>query len=127
MAVINKAIAPRVSDVPQPSLWRRLADTRLAYVYILPALVVMAIITAYPLLYEVWMSFTNFGLKNLRIGSPAPDWVWFDNYWKIVTNDLALTNYDFWRLLEFNLFWALSNVVIHVVLGVLIAVLLNIE
>ena len=128
MAVMNRAVAPADSAaLPRRSLWRRMAETRLAYLYMLPALVVMAIITAYPLLYEVWMSFTNYGLKNLRQGSTPPDLVGLDNYVKILTSDLAIPNYDFVRLISFNLFWAVSNVVIHVVLGVLIAVLLNTE
>jgi arabinogalactan oligomer/maltooligosaccharide transport system permease protein len=129
MAVIDNAVAPGAATAPRPSLWRRMADTRMAYLYMFPALVVMAIITAYPLLYEVWMSFTDYGLTNLRRGSPAPAYVGLDNYVRILNNDIAslVPNYDFWRLLSFNLFWALSNVVIHVVLGVLIAVLLNVE
>jgi arabinogalactan oligomer/maltooligosaccharide transport system permease protein len=73
------------------------------------------------------MSFTDYGLKNLRAGSAPPNIVGLDNYVKILSNNIAIPNYDFWRLLAFNLTWAVSNVVIHVVLGVLIAVLLNVE
>ena len=40
-----------------------------AYLYLLPALLVMGVITLYPLLYQVWMSFTDFGLKNLSVGT----------------------------------------------------------
>jgi arabinogalactan oligomer/maltooligosaccharide transport system permease protein len=102
------------------------ADARVALLYLIPAFAVMAIITFYPLLYQVWMSFTDFQPQNLRAGSPAPPWVWFDNYVKILTNDIAgLPNYDFFRILAFNLFWAFSNVAIHLVLGVGIALLLN--
>lgn len=102
------------------------ADARVAFLYLIPAFAVMSIITFYPLLYQVWMSFTDFQSQNLRVGSAAPPWVWFDNYIKILTNDIAgIPNYDFVRILAFNLFWAFSNVIIHVCLGVAIAILLN--
>ncbi|HUS16162.1 MAG TPA: sugar ABC transporter permease [Chloroflexia bacterium] len=120
------ATIPQTPEV-QRSWWRRIAETRMALTYTLPALIVLAIITAYPLGYQVWMSFTDYGLKNLRATAPAPDYVGFDNYINILKNDISIPNFDFWRLLAFNLFWAVSNVIIHVVLGVLIAVLLNTE
>ena len=101
-------------------------DARVAFLYLIPAFAVMAIITFYPLLYQVWMSFTDFHSQNLAQGSAAPPWVWFGNYIKILTNDIAgIPNYDFFRILAFNLFWAFSNVVIHVILGAAIAMLLN--
>jgi arabinogalactan oligomer / maltooligosaccharide transport system permease protein len=101
-------------------------DARVAFMYLIPAFAVMSIITFYPLLYQVWMSFTDFKNTNLRVGSPSPDWLWFGNYIKILTNDIAgIPNYDFFRILAFNLFWAFSNVIIHLVLGVAIALLLN--
>jgi arabinogalactan oligomer/maltooligosaccharide transport system permease protein len=102
------------------------ADARVAFLYLIPAFLVMSIITFYPLLYQVWMSFTDFQPQNLRVGAPAPPWIWFGNYIKILTNDIAgIPNYDFLRILAFNLFWAFSNVIIHVILGVAIALLLN--
>jgi arabinogalactan oligomer / maltooligosaccharide transport system permease protein len=103
------------------------ADARVAFLYLIPAFAVMAIITFYPLLYQVWMSFTDFGPANLNVRHPAPlTWVWLANYVKIFTNDIAgIPNYDFFRILSFNLFWAFSNVIIHVILGVAIAILLN--
>lgn len=102
------------------------ADARVAFLYLIPAFAVMAIITFYPLLYQVWMSFTDFQTQNLRSGAPAPPWIWFGNYINILTNNIAgIPNYDFLRILAFNLFWAFSNVIIHVCLGVAIALLLN--
>jgi arabinogalactan oligomer/maltooligosaccharide transport system permease protein len=100
-------------------------DTRTAFLYLLPAFVVMGIITFYPLLYQTWMSFTNFTLENLPPRGKPADFVGIDNYVRVLTTDLNTPNYDFVRILTFNLFWALSNVIIHVILGVFIAVLLN--
>ena len=99
-------------------------DTRTALLYLLPAFLVMGIITFYPLLFQTWMSFTDFGLKNLS-GKVAPNVVGVDNYASILQSKLNIPNFEFLRLLFFNLWWALSNVVIHVILGVAIAILLN--
>lgn len=99
------------------------AKYRLPYLYIAPAAVVLALVTFYPIAYELYLSFTNYGLRNLR-GRP-PDWVWFDNYVKILRNDLPLTNFNFWRIFAFNVIWTVTNVALHVVLGIAIALLLN--
>jgi arabinogalactan oligomer / maltooligosaccharide transport system permease protein len=112
---------------PSRSLWRRSMNSRTAYAFLLPALLVMIVITFYPLVYQVWMSFTNYGLANLKAGSPAPDYVGFDNYVRILNNDIVIPNFDFVRVLVFNLFWAFSNVIFHVVLGVAVALLLNVK
>lgn len=95
------------------------------YLYLVPAFIVMSVITYYPMLYEGWMSFTNYGLKNLRFDAPLPDYVGLANYIDVFTNNLGLSFYNFWHVLGFNLWWTVSNVVIHVSLGILIAVALN--
>ena len=116
--------APALS-LTQPRRRRRFSpDTRTALLYLLPAFLVMGVITFYPLVFQTWMSFTDFGLKNLS-GKVAPNIVGVDNYVQIVQSKLNIPNFEFLRLLFFNLFWAFSNVVIHVILGVAIAILLN--
>jgi len=118
--------APAI-PLPRPSSRRRLSpDTRTALLYLLPAFLVMGIITFYPLIFQTWMSFTDFQLKNLS-GKVAPSLVGMDNYVQIIQSKLNIPNFEFLRLLFFNLFWAFSNVIIHVVLGVAIAILLNVN
>jgi arabinogalactan oligomer/maltooligosaccharide transport system permease protein len=122
----------RLSTTPnqQPSFWYRSRETRGAYLYLLPAGIIMSIITLFPMGFEVYMSFTDYGIKNLRSTSPAPNWVGLDNYINIVNSDTlssTLQNFDFFRILIFDLWWALSNGVLHLVFGVLIAVLLNVD
>ncbi|HXX60251.1 MAG TPA: sugar ABC transporter permease [Candidatus Sulfotelmatobacter sp.] len=119
------AATPTTAMTPRRSRWRRSQNARTAYLFLLPALLVMAVITFYPLVFQVWMSFTDFGLANLSAKAPLPNIVGFDNYIRILQNNIVIPNFDFLRILTFNLFWAFSNVVIHVVLGVLIAIVLN--
>jgi arabinogalactan oligomer/maltooligosaccharide transport system permease protein len=98
---------------------------RIAYLYLVPAFLVMGIITLYPLLYQVWMSFTDFGIQNLRQNSAPPNWVGIQNYVDVLTSQLAIPNFYFVRIILYNLWWAFANVLIHVILGVAIALLLN--
>lgn len=100
-------------------------DLRTAYLYLFPALIVMAVITFFPLAFQTYISFTDFGLENLPPGAPGADVVGLSNYQRIIDNRLGIPNFDFIRIVLFNLWWALSNVVIHVIIGVGIAILLN--
>ena len=86
----------------------------------------MSIITIYPLAFQVWMSFTDMQLVhlNLRLGL-TPDFVGLKNYVDVIASQLAIPNYNFFRIVIYNLWWAITNVAIHLVLGVGIALLLN--
>ncbi len=99
------------------------ARYRLPYLYILPAALILGLVTFYPIAYQVWMSFTDYSRRNLR--GRAPDFVGIDNYVRIFNNDIGIANYNFYRILGFNLTWTVTNVFFHVVLGVAIALLLN--
>lgn len=121
MATVDKSLPHKRAVHSKGYFWRSLNP----YVYLIPAFLVMGIITYYPMVYQVWMSFTDYGIKNLRVNSPWPNFVGFTNYVNILTNNLALSYYNFWHELAFNLWWTFSNVIIHVSLGILIAVILN--
>ncbi len=119
----------------------RMAQT--ALLYILPAFLAMALITFWPLIFQFWMSFTNYSNRNLRTdnlllqmvgsftGNPAtynsPEFLGLANYTGILFGELArvLSGFDFWRILLFNLVWTVVNLVFHVAIGVAIAILLN--
>ena len=121
------AVAAGQAAAPRRSWRQRTQTTRTAYLFLFPALLVMAIITFYPLVFQVWMAFTDFQLKNLNPNRPGPAIVGFDNFIRILDNNIVIPNFDFLRILTFNLFWAFSNVMIHVVIGVIVALILNVE
>lgn len=119
---------------PAPSLWTRLRSSRIAWAYIAPAGLIMAVITIYPQLFQVWMSLTNFRVQNLRFNplNPetyaeyAPRFVGLQNFIDLLRSTaIGVDNYNFGRLLAFNITWTVTNVFFHVVLGVLIALALN--
>ena len=96
---------------------------KLPFLYILPAAIILAVVTLYPIGYQIYLSFTNFAIKNLRTGQA--DWVGLRNYERILRNEVPIPNFDFWRILVFNFTWTISNVFFHVVIGVAVALLLN--
>ena len=71
------AISPTAPD-KKSRFWLRYPDIRLASLYILPAFLVMAFITFYPIAYQFWLSITNFELKHLRLMNP--DFIGLENY-----------------------------------------------
>src|SRR5687768_12281580 len=73
------------------------------FLYLLPAFIIMGVITFYPMGYQVWMSFTDYGIKNIRVDAPLPDFVGMKNYINILTTNLGLSSFNFWRTLAFNL------------------------
>ncbi|MBI5354468.1 MAG: sugar ABC transporter permease [Chloroflexi bacterium] len=107
----------------------RVKRNLLPYYYLLPAFLIMGVITFYPLIYQVIISFTNFETQHLLLGLRSPElrFVGLKNYIDIFTGALPVENFNFFRVLEFNFWWAFSNVMLHVPAGVLIAVLLNTE
>jgi arabinogalactan oligomer / maltooligosaccharide transport system permease protein len=119
-------MATTTATVPQPGRGFRVGRNIQPYLYLVPAFVVMAIITFYPLVFQVWMSFHDFGQINFRVRNPVPaEFVGLDNYIRVATSKLQIPNFEFVRLVLFNLWWAFSNVVVHVIIGVLVAVVLN--
>ena len=52
----------------------------IAYLYILPATVIMAAITYWPILFQFYMSLTDYGLRNLRFDAPPPNFVGLQNW-----------------------------------------------
>jgi arabinogalactan oligomer/maltooligosaccharide transport system permease protein len=99
-------------------------QARLAYLYILPAALVMGAITFYPLVYGVWMAFTNFSPMHIR--AQNPDFVGLRNFVDILTRASYL-DFNPWWTLGFNLVWTVANLLFHVSIGVGLALLLNME
>ena len=69
------------------------------YLYLVPAFAVMAVITFYPLIYQLIVSFTDFQTKDLRYGlaSPELNFIGLKNYIDILTGGLPVQNFEFLR------------------------------
>jgi arabinogalactan oligomer/maltooligosaccharide transport system permease protein len=101
----------------------------LPYLYLLPAFIVLGVITFYPLIFQVIISFSDFQTKDLllQLKSPKLNWIGWKNYVDILTGGLPVQNFDFFRVLTYNFWWAITNVMVHVPAGILIAVLMNVK
>ncbi len=119
------ALSPSAGGNFLSSLRRRYPNMGLAYLYILPGAIIMALITFYPIAYQLWLSVTDFTLRDLRTMSPG--FVGLKNYIDVIFRGLPVTNYDFLRILVFNVFWTFINVFLHVSIGIAIAIALNTE
>lgn len=124
---------PVVAPNPSSKRRKKIGESLRAWMYILPAGLLMLVITFFPQAYQAWMAFTDYRLQNLRFNifnrttweQFAPEIVWLENFQRVLTSNLPIENYDFVRLLKFNVAWTVSNVFFHVLLGIAIALALN--
>ncbi|MEL7696238.1 MULTISPECIES: carbohydrate ABC transporter permease [Pantoea] len=94
----------------------RQREQRQAWVLLAPMLLVMLLLTAWPLLRTIWLSFTDAAL----IGSgEMPGWIGLENY------VYALSDPDFRASIGRTLYFTLVSVTFEGVIGVLVALLLN--
>jgi ABC-type sugar transport system permease subunit len=120
--------SPSYSSAP-PSMWDSLKkgveESRLPWLFILPSVLVMFIITFIPQAYQIVISFQDFQAQNLRDGF-AP-WIGIENFASILNGELGqrVPNYNFLPLLGFNIVWTVVNVFFHAGIGLAVAVALN--
>jgi len=89
--------------------------TRLPYVLLAPALVVMLGLVLYPLLYNVYLAFSGMNLYQFR----DPPFVGLRNFREI------LSSHELYGVFGKTVVWTVVNVTFHVVIGVALALLLN--
>jgi len=100
--------APRTVLPPRPSILQQMWTSRADYLYVLPAIVVMLIVIAYPIYYTIDLSFfkTPPGLQlrdKIFVGG--------DNYTAILSSDV------FWRVTLNTVIWTVASTLIAFVLG----------
>jgi len=118
-------------------VFHRLASTlsrnRQAYAYVAPALVGMMVLVFYPFSFGIALSFTDSNIYNTN-KHLSELWVGLRNYVEILgdftfakrTEGGFVFNYlSFYWTLLFNVFWTVTNVVIGVTSGLLLALVLN--
>lgn len=112
---------------------RALVDYRVAYAYVMPALLGMLLLVFFPFFYGIALSFTNANLYNTN-ESIFQTWIGLQNYIDILkdvsvvqrTPEGLVWNYtNFYWTLGFTILWTISNVAIGVTLGLALALILN--
>ena len=101
------AAVPRSDD--------RRSQRRLAYLLIAPAVILMLAVTAYPIIYAVWLS-----LQRYNLASPADTkFIWFENYQTI------LTDRYWWTAFVITLVITVISVAIEFALGMALALVMH--
>ena len=110
-AISTAGTAPR----PRGARWYEFSDLVSRWTFMVPTILLMAIVLAYPLLYALQISFAKFDLMTFGPGK----FVGFDNYIKV------LKDYRFWDSLRVTMVYLSWTMPIQIVLGFGIAYLIN--
>jgi multiple sugar transport system permease protein len=107
------ALAARRPALSLAGLWR--SPTARAYLLNLPMLLLLAAVVAFPIGYSFWVSLHAYNLRRPQ----AIRFIGLENYL------LVLTSEEFWRTLRTTLIFTFGSVTAEVVVGLLLALLLN--
>jgi len=88
-------------------------NSRLAHAYIAPALLALAVLTFYPVIYGFWLSFTD--ADQTHLGEQS--FIGLSNFWDVITAS------GFIRVTLFTLVWTVVNVSAHIGIGLFLALL----
>jgi multiple sugar transport system permease protein len=89
------------------------------YIYILPSVIILAIIVIFPTIFLWYISFTNY---DLTMGWENKTFVGFDNFLYLFQQDK-----DFWHSVKLSILFMVITVAVELCLGFLIALLFNRE
>ena len=94
------------------------SSERMAWLFLLPMLAIMAVVTGFPLLNTFWLAFTDASLTG-----NGYDWNWsgLENFYYLVDDE------NFQVALGYTFYFTVVSVAIEMLLGVLVALLLNQE
>jgi multiple sugar transport system permease protein len=93
---------------------RHLKDNLRAYLFVLPWLIMLVGLTAYPTLGAFYYAMTRYTIVK------PPQWVGFENYTRMFTNDPL-----FWASVWNTLYYTAISVPLSLLVGLLLAILLN--
>lgn len=95
---------------------RGLSDPLLAWLFIGPTILLLLAINIFPLLWTVWLSFTNYRANR---PNEVVEWVGLRNYQRILTSE------DIWHTLQVTAHFVCWSIFFQVVIGLGLALLIN--
>jgi multiple sugar transport system permease protein len=95
---------------------RQLSDARIMQLFILPTMIVLILMNIFPLIYSLFLSFTNYSVINPDV---APEWVGIQNYQNILSDE------RFWHHFAITGRYALISVALQTLIGFGLALLLR--
>lgn len=116
----NKAMTKAASDRATASVSKRMSHTLIEkwkdFSFAVPSLLFMGVFLYYPLGYSIYISFTNWNMTR-----PVKKFVGVDNYTRLLSNS------DFYHSLKVTFLYTVMDVVFTLVIGLLLALLLNVS
>ncbi len=109
----------RLAQATPPPVARRLrglSDRTVAWIFIAPTLVLLLMVNIFPLIWTVYLSFTNFRANR---PNAAVEWVGLQNYERI------LANREIWETMQATAHFLIWTLVLQVLLGFALAWLIN--
>ena len=91
------------------------SNSKLAHLYIAPAILALAILTFYPVMYGFWLSFTD--ADQTHLGEQS--FIGLQNFWEVFSAS------GFIRVTLFTIIWTVANVTAHIAIGLFLAILLQ--
>ncbi|MDE0572530.1 sugar ABC transporter permease [Demequina sp. B12] len=107
----------RLDDSPAVSK-KPLGKILLPYLLVLPALVALLVGMGYPLGWQVFNSFREYGLAA-QFGTASPEWVWFENYTTLLSDG------TFWFILVKSIVFMAITASMTMILGIGLALLMK--
>lgn len=92
------------------------SDHVASWIFLIPASLILLVTAVAPLCYSLYISFFKY---KLNTPNPVPVWLGFENYAHIFTQKL------FWVSLENTALFAVLSVLFEIILGVILAMMLN--
>ncbi len=100
----------------QLSIRRLSGDAKMAYLLLSPAILFIAVFMVYPIIYVILMAL----YRTNKLGI-LQEMVWFENFIRMAKDPI------FWQVTGRSLVWTVLAVVVKTVLGMIIALCLNVE
>ncbi len=118
---------PNTTSTRRVSRWSTLEsrESRLAWMLILPTLIIVFGLVLFPAVFSIWISFRDVGLNNLNDVFNAP-WVGLDNYVKVF-DDFAFKwqGWQSWGAAVTSIVYSFLATTLTLIVGLTAALLLN--
>lgn len=105
-------------------IWGIFFKNRIAYTYIAPAAIGMLLLVFFPILFGFVLGFTDYSLLKFK----DPLWtlfIGFKNFIDILSDFNIFSYQNFYYTLFITVIWTATNVILHVGIGLFLAIILN--
>ncbi|MBI1278765.1 MAG: ABC transporter permease subunit [Anaerolineaceae bacterium] len=106
---------PSAQTTGARTIQRQMSDRRIILWFILPTIILLIIMNIFPLIYSLFLSFTNYSV----IADKPPQWIGLQNYTTI------LSDQNFWTAFATTGRYAILTVILQTIIGFGLALLLR--